>query len=68
MSEHNNSNNFNDSYRQEHEYIVGKYSKEHGPKIREQLAKWYGDNTITHSTHEEIYKLIENKLGLKKEK
>lgn len=58
---------FNCSEEYEHEYIIRQYPQNVRDIVRSYLYVSCMDGTIKNSTHEEVYNLIKNNLGLEKE-
>lgn len=55
---------YNCSQKHEENYVVGLYPALSRLAVRQFLQDKCADNTIKNSTHMEVYKLIEDKLGL----
>lgn len=58
---------FNCSEQHEHDYVARLYKIEDRPKVRDFLKESCKNKLINNSTHGEVYQLIEDKLGLKRQ-
>lgn len=54
---------FNCAQSYEHDYVASLYSTERRPSVRTLLASGCSNNTIYHSTHHQVYQLIQTRLG-----
>lgn len=54
---------FNCAQQYEHDYVVGLYNLGQRPFVRTFLKNGCASNTIYHSTHFQVYQLIQKNLG-----
>ena len=57
---------FNCSEQHEHDYVVSLYKAADRATVRQFLKDKCDDGTIKNFTHQQVYDLIEKKLGLKR--